>query len=260
MYLCAAAGFLAMVSAALHVRAEETTQVATTAPSPRFSSPPITEAAWRGYVERVAQALDATAETALVEGREETSLSAERRGQRLRLRLVRDARSPRGVELVDVVVAATAAELEPPLAAPGWTLAARPAGLLATGSHPPPPEAHGPTHKSGDAAFDQRFKMRDGARLTVRLLDEGLRARATAMLDGWLAVWPGRCIEYRVYPGRGAPLDHPVPITELAFRAQAAPPVDRLIGVVELLVDLGLRAAAAPAAADEPGVLAPRAP
>jgi len=88
-----------------------------------------------------------------------------------------------------------------------------------------------------------RFRIRDAGKLTDALLDEGLRARAKAILDGWMAFWPNRGLRYRVHPGNGAPLDHPIPITELAFRAGGAPPpVERLVTLIELLSAMAARA------------------
>jgi hypothetical protein len=68
-----------------------------------------------------------------------------------------------------------------------------------------------------------------------------------ATLDGWLAYWDKEGVRYRVYPGRGAPLDHPMPLSDLALGRAATP--ERLVAVVELLVEIGVRVlpAAAPA-------------
>ena len=43
--------------------------------------------------------------------------------------------------------------------------------------------------RTGDPAFDRRFKLHDRSGVTARLFDEGLRARAAAVLDGWVALW-----------------------------------------------------------------------
>ncbi len=54
-------------------------------------------------------------------------------------------------------------------------------------------------------------------------------------------------MRYRVYPGRGAPLDHPLPLSDLALgRATTA---DRLVAVIELLVEIAARGVVAQAAA-----------
>jgi len=122
-----------------------------------------------------------------------------------------------------------------------WAIPPRALGINPAG----PPAA--PLVKTGDAPFDERFKTRGDALALQRLLDDGLRARAVATLDGWFAYWDGEGLRYRVYPGRGAPLDHPIPLSDLALgRASTA---DRLVAVVELLVEIaarGVKAAAEP--------------
>ena len=105
------------------------------------------------------------------------------------------------------------------------------------GSPPGPPAA--PPFRSGDAQFDERFKSRGNAAAFVRLLDDGLRARAIATLDGWLAFWEPEGLRYRVYPGRGAPLDHPLPLSDLALNRPAPP--ERLIAVIVLLIEIAAR-------------------
>jgi hypothetical protein len=123
--------------------------------------------------------------------------------------------------------------------APAWTVEARPERRLARGAHPPPPRTGAPHVRTGDIAFDRRFHMRDGGGHAARLLDEGMRARAIALLDGWLAYWPERALVYRVLPGHGAPLDNPIPISELAFRAATwEGAVERMVTVLEFLTEL----------------------
>lgn len=125
---------------------------------------------------------------------------------------------------------------------PAWTLYARPERLLGIGAHAEPPATTGPVIKLDDRPFDDRFRVRDAGELTELLLDSGLRARATALIDGWLAFWPGKGLRYRVEPGHGAPLDHPIPISELAFRGtRADPTVERLVMVFDFLADVTRR-------------------
>ena len=125
---------------------------------------------------------------------------------------------------------------------PAWTLYARPERLLGIGAHPEPPATRASRVDTGDRPFDGRFLIRDAGGLTATLMDEGIRARAIALIDGWLAFWPECGLLYRVEPGNGAPLDHPIPISELAFRgARAEPVVDRLVAVLDLLVDITRR-------------------
>jgi len=123
--------------------------------------------------------------------------------------------------------------------APVWTVEARPERRLARVAHPPPPRTGAPHVRTGDASFDRRFHMRDGGGHAARLLDDGMRARASALLDGWLAYWPERALVYRVVPGHGAPLDNPIPLSGLAFRGAIWDgAVDRMVTVLEFLTEL----------------------
>jgi hypothetical protein len=139
---------------------------------------------------------------------------------------------------------------------PGWTLEARPDRRMARGTHPAPPRTAAPHARTGDVPFDRRFHLRDAGGHTARLLDEGMRARAVALLDGWLAFWPDRSLVYCVVPGIGAPLDNPIPISDLAFRgAMWEGAVDRIVTVLEFMTELSRAAIAAegarPTSADD---------
>jgi hypothetical protein len=114
-----------------------------------------------------------------------------------------------------------------------WAIAARNLGINPAG----PPAA--PVFKSNDAPFDERFKARGNRGPFGHLFDDGLRARAVATLDGWLAYWEPEGLRYRVYPGRGAPLDHPLPLSDLALGRSGS--TDRLVAVVDLLVEVASR-------------------
>jgi hypothetical protein len=201
------------------------------------ATPRIPDPTWQAYAEALRQAL--RAETLEI-GNEVTRLS----GKVGELAFaVAVTRRPASVESVEITFLS-----DPPDEEPAWVMVARAEGIPGALAHPPPPRTAAPAVRVGDEAFDQRFRVHDrsgGAQptLTARLLDEGLRARATAVIDGWVAVWPGRSLRYRVCPGRGAPLDHPVPITELAFRSgDASGATDRLVRVFELLRELAVRA------------------
>lgn len=126
---------------------------------------------------------------------------------------------------------------------PDWTLYARPDRLLGIGAHPEPPTTSAPLYKVEDVSFDQRFRVRDGGGITDRMLDADTRSSCAALIDGWIALWSDCGLRYRVYPGRGAPLDHPVPITELAFRGADGPAsAERVVAVIELLASMTARA------------------
>jgi hypothetical protein len=106
------------------------------------------------------------------------------------------------------------------------------------GSHPPAPPA-APVFRTQDAQVDDKFKLRGSPIAFGQLFDTALRARMVTSLDGWLAYWDRDGLRYRVFPGRGAPLDHPMPLSDLAVSKTATP--ERLIAVVELLVDVARR-------------------
>jgi hypothetical protein len=117
-----------------------------------------------------------------------------------------------------------------------FTMWAIPARTL--GANPPGPPAE-PVFKAADPSFDERFKLRGSAQAFSTVFDDGLRARAVATIDGWIAYWDRESVRYRVFPGRGAPLDHPMPLSDLALGRTAT--AERLVTVVELLVELAAR-------------------
>lgn len=148
---------------------------------------------------------------------------------------------------------------KPQDATPQWTLYALPEGLLGIGAHPEPPAIDAPVAAIADAAFAERFRVRDVGGYTERLLDDGLRARAIALIDGWMSFRAGHGLHYHVRPGQGAPLDHPIPITDLAFRGTSVSPApERLVRLVDLLVEVTRRGLAPDTAADAAPDTAPR--
>jgi hypothetical protein len=240
-YLVCFAGLLVLGASAAVVADDEE---AATAPARTFRGPPIPDEVWARYVAAAVEALRETTATATsaVTSRDGqaatvTHVVTERRGVRVAVRI---ERTERVVTAVDI-----SCGVDLPDAAPAWTMYARPERMLGIGAHPQPPDGGGGAVKTGDAPFDQRFRIRDRDGHTSTLLDDGLRARATALIDGWVAWWPPGALHYRVHPGHGAPLDHPVPITELAFRGAAEPAgIERLTAVIDLLVDVTARGAA----------------
>ena len=262
-YLVSAVGLMTIGEAAARVRDEERERASETG----FHAPPIAASVWAHYTRALADALretagqevsvvtvrgqDIAAAAAPADGQEPgsvtTHLHAQRRGVDV---FVRIERYRGAIMVMDVVCGQKPVEGE----APQWTLYALPEKLLGIGAHPEPPATTAPVVHVDDPPFTQRFRIRDAGNFTERLLDNGLRARVTALIDGWLAFWDGRGLHYRVQPGQGAPLDHPIPITELAFRGIAASPTaDRVVTLIDLLVDITRRGRAAdPVAAAEP--------
>ena len=285
-YLAGMVGFLTIGDAVREVADEERSSRGWT--EVRFRTPPIAGEAWQAYVVALVEALRARGLRASTVSVEDPSvLGAEAReperegggegGESVRAGdaapsvradgtsrthvLIVDAapvpvrllveRLAGAVRLVEVVCGRDPRATG---AAPAWTLEARPERRLAVPIHPAPPDTGAPLARTGDVEFDRRFRMRDGGGHAARLFDDGQRARATALLDGWLALWPGQALIYRVVPGHGAPLDNPIPISDLAFRGAIWDgAVDRLVTVLELLIQLAASAWAGAEKVEEPG-------
>ncbi len=198
-------------------------------------APPITDAAWSTFVGSIAQALRRTlGEVHSLTTRGDNGLASsvivgEAHGLQIRTRIERFGGS---VVAIDIVVGREIDEVRGSTFTV-WSVPPRSAGVNPVG----PPAA--PIFKTGDAPFDDKFKSRGNALLFAKLFDESSRARAITSLDGWLAFWEKDGLRYRIYPGRGAPLDHPLPLSDLALGRPTNP--ERLVAVVELLTELGAR-------------------
>jgi hypothetical protein len=199
-------------------------------------TPPIGDAAWAGYIALLAQGLrralrDVHSLTTRGEGGLASSVViGEADGLAVRVRI---ERIDGAVLALDAVIGREIDEVR------GATLTAWAIPPRALGINPAGPPA-APIFRTGDARFDERFRTRGSALAFRRLFDDGLRARAVATLDGWLAYWENEGLRYRIYPGRGAPLDHPMPLSDLALGRVSAT-AERLITVIELLIELGSR-------------------
>ena len=214
------------------------------------ATPPIADGAWAAYIAQVVQGLGRTLgavhtlTTRGEAGLASTTIVGEAAGTTVRLRIERIEGSVLGLDVV------LGRDFEDGRSATFtmWGIAPR-----ALGVNPPGPPA-APVFKANDPLFDERFKLRGSARAFARVFDDGLRARAVATIDGWIAYWDHESVRYRVFPGRGAPLDHPMPLSDLALGRAAT--AERLVTVVELLVALAARGVALRAAAAEPTQLA----
>jgi hypothetical protein len=146
-------------------------------------------------------------------------------------------RTLHGIHAVDICFG-----VAPPVGLePRVTLLARAEGVLVS-AHPAPPMTQAPTVRTGDAAFDRRFRLQDAANHAATVLDDALRARVTALIDGWIAVWPGTALRYRVCPGRGAPIDHPIPIPTLSLGVgDVESATERLVRVFDLVEEIAER-------------------
>ncbi len=235
-YLLPLLGLMLIADAVRRVRDEELSALPIAS-----ETPPILDATWGTYIMSASQALkgmlaDVHSLTTRGDGDLMSSvIVGEANGTTVRLRIERIEGS---VLALDVVIGREIDELR----GAALTLWAIPARQL--GANPPGPPA-APLFKTGDPAFDERFRTRGSSVAFTRLFDDELKNRAVTTLDGWLAYWENESLRYRVYPGRGAPLDHPLPLSDLAI-GRSAMQVDRLVAVIQLLVEIAARAVQAP--------------
>lgn len=231
-YLLPLVGLALIADAASRVRAQELADL-----PPKITTPPITDAAWLSYVTAVKAHLETvvgangihTLTTRGDAGGQTSQIIGQRDGIAVRIRIERFEGS---VISLDIVAGLEFDERSPAT----WRLwAVHPRSM---GTHPHGPPAK-PRFSSGDASFDGRFRLSGKAAAFHRLFDATIRARATTTLDGWLAYWDRGGLRYRVYPGRGAPLEHPLPLSDLALGSPATP--ERLIAVIVLLLDIAAR-------------------
>jgi hypothetical protein len=201
----------------------------------RPRTPAIDDEVWQTWVAQLVAELrkthDAELKTVTVRGDDEgstTVMVGERHGVPFKARF---GRIGGALVSIDVVVGR---ELGEDTRAT-FTLYARPDGREA---HPPPPPAAPAVHVD-DESFSARFRVRGDADAVLALLDEAHRARAAALLDGWIAWWSGTGLRYRVFPAIGAPLDHPVPISDLAMRGAGT--VERMSGAIDLVTAIAAR-------------------
>ena len=206
-------------------------------------TPPIPDATWQTYVATIVQGLRGRlADVHSLTTRGDAGLMSsliigEADGLPVRTRIERIDGS---VLALDVVIGREIDELR------GSTLTVWAIPGRGLGANPPGPPAS-PLIRSNDEPFDERFKVRGSATALEKMLDDELRNRAVTTLDGWLAYWDGEGLRYRVYPGRGSPLDHPLPLSDLAL-GRAAMQAERLVAVIELLVDIARRGVTPPTA------------
>lgn len=245
-YVLPLVGLALIAEASRRVRDEELAELPFAS-----AAPPIADAVWSSYVGTVVHALRRTWDsvhsltTRGDGGLASTVFAGEVRGLTVRTRIERIEGS---VIALDVVVGREIDEVR------GSTLTVWAIPERGLGNNPAGPPA-APILRAGDPPFDARFKLRGSAQALAGLFDDELRARAVTALDGWLAYWEGEGLRYRVYPGRGAPLDHPIPLPELAL-GKVPPNAERFAAVIALLVEIAARGLPA-AEPREPGVLDP---
>ncbi len=233
-FLSAVCGALAIAEAGARVAVEERL-LPPASPPPLRRVPPVVEPIWAAYVDALAAAVRAKEAHTTEEGSRSLNILSGTQGS-VSYALV--------IERVHGVVHTVELRFGeiPEGEEPSLTLLARLEGVLWS-AHPSPPPTTAPPTRTGDAAFDRRFRVQDAGGVARSLLDDALRARAAALLDGWVAVWPGRAVQYRVHPGRGAPIDHPIPIPTLALSmGDATSATERLVRVFDLLEEIAERA------------------
>jgi hypothetical protein len=259
-YVVGLVGFLTISDGAREVADQE--RAARKFAAARFRAPPIRPDAWHSYIGSLVSALRARsyhASTVSVEDREEPAVLAPQEGEKKEapppdaggvsrthvllleaapcpIRLVIE-RHEGSIRVMEVVCGRDPREL----GEPAWTMEARSESRFASGHHPSPPAIRAPQHRTGDAEFDRRFKLKGAEAQSAALLDDGLRARAVALLDGWMAYWPEAALIYQLCPGRGTPLDTPIPITQLAFGGAGPATPDRMVTTLELVAAIAGR-------------------
>jgi hypothetical protein len=232
-------GLLVMVEASPRLAEEEAPR------GVRPRTPPIDDDVWAAWIGQLAAALrtddGAEIRTVTVRGDDQTMqtvMAGERNGVPFKARFGRMGHGgTASLVAIDVVAGREVAETMRAT----FTLYAKPEGIA--DAHPSPPPA-APSVNIEDPPFMARFRVRGDAGAVTALLDDTLRARAAAMLDGWLAWWQGSSARLRVYPAVGAPMDHPVPIGDLAVRGAGT--VERMSGVIDLVTTIAARGLAAP--------------
>ncbi|HEU5057821.1 MAG TPA: hypothetical protein VFU21_14920 [Kofleriaceae bacterium] len=259
-YVVGLVGFLTISDGAREVAEQEKSTRSFAAA--RFRPPPIRSDAWHSYIGALVAALRGRgyhASTVSIEDREDAApgegeaRSAVPDGEeaggvsRTHVLLLRAAPCPirlfierheGSIRVMEIVCGRDPRSL----GLPAWTLEARSERRFAGGQHPPAPPIRGSHHRTGDAEFDRRFRLRDAGDHTERLFDDGLRARSIALLDGWMAFWPGDALVYQLCPGQGTPLDTPIPVTQLAFGGGGPATADRMVTTLELVAAIAARA------------------
>lgn len=235
-YLLLALGLTTVADAAVPVRPAEHAVAAMTA----GGGPAIDDATWGRYLGAVSAALRrrcSSLHSLTTRGGEATTSSVlvgEADGRALRIRVDRDHGAVLGLDV------AIGRDLE--LAPRGKTQATLTVACD-EGFLPEDAPACEPPIASGDAGFDRRFRCRGARAELEQLFDAGLRGRAVPLLDGWLAVVRGESLRYRSYPSAsGGGVEPLLPLADLAQGQVPAGAGERVMVMMELLLELAARA------------------
>lgn len=245
-YLLLALGLTLLADLAAPVRLAE----ATLAPARGAAELAIDDTTWGRYLAAVSTALRKRCSSvhALTsrgsDGSTSTVLIGDAGGLALRARIDRDGGAVIGVDL------AVGGHLEEVPERATLTVVSESPGLAADA-----PLAGDELPRGADA-FGRRFRCHgDGAALG-RLFDAGERERAAGLLDGWLALVAGRNLRFRCYPGRSSAVESFLPLEDLAQGRVPAGAGERMLVVVELLLELAARAELVISSAETPSASA----
>lgn len=238
-----AVGLIVLADQAGHVRPATSVALAPAAPA-------IDDAVWQGFVAQTVAALrgrGAQVQALTSRGTDDdttTVIATTLEARPLQLRVLRRGGS------VTAIDARFGRDLLAERKPPTFALVARREQLLGE-AHVEAPGS-GPQIRIGDARFDARFRCRGEVDAISAMLDEPLRDRLLLTAEGWLAVWVDGGVRSVVHPGRGASLDQPLPLAELAGRGQVADAPARLLAWLDALASLAARAMPAVEAAPAP--------
>ncbi len=247
-YLVGFAGLLAISRGATRVQGEERSQL----PLTGVTVPPIRDDHWQVYIESLLEDLrDSSAEdgkqgsTVTIrgdEGQQRTHFVYHRDPLVVTVTVERVAGVVHGM---DVRIAPSGPEPDAgaeTLGAPQWSLHSYQPSQLGL-VHPLPPECTGKELVGSSPEFAKRFHICDSSAWTDSLLDDELSARVLQEVHGWIACWSDGTLRFQLYPGRGAPLNSPIPITSLSFQNGEASN-ESMLSLLDLLLDLAQRSLA----------------
>jgi hypothetical protein len=227
-YLFLALGIISIADAAVPVKAAERSSV--------IEAPAVDDATWGRYLGAISTALRRrcatlhSLTTRASDGTTSSVLVGEADGRSIRARIDRDLGVVIGLDIVigrDLDLSANQAAT--------LTVVCDDLHLAQDAPTVTPPIV------SGDALFDRRFRCHGAAGELQQLFDAGARDRALGLFDGWFAYARGQSLRYRTYPGRGAAVDHLIPMADLAQGHVPNGAGERVVVIVDLLLELAAR-------------------
>jgi hypothetical protein len=101
-----------------------------------------------------------------------------------------------------------------------------------------------------DLDFDHRYLLYGRTEAAAEVLVDDVRRAMPDLVDGIVCVWPTEAVRHRAYPGRGARVDVPIPLAELASRQVREDAGQPMVALVLLLGDIARRAVVATSSVD----------